>query len=280
MPPWETWPEVFDPRDELGSATPLLRCPGLDEVRARSPDASTLPSSPGPTSQTFSPRASLQPAYPLRSSWSARKLLQVQGASGAWNCALRSSTRRLLFGKCAGRAAWLAWRAGIPDAPGLWARQPPFSSARKPCRYPSQAKLQRTNSSTISNCFGAPDELDHPIGKYFIVLSVGSQAKQHAEERLLAAGAHSNALRVAIGAGASYGSAKCWPPDRWAEVAEWLNRRLQCRHTSCSAHPPKLPCLSPSLPACAARPFSHRENVRCRSPGASLSSATLFIGND
>jgi heptosyltransferase-2 len=31
-----------------------------------------------------------------------------------------------------------------------------------------------------------------------------------------------SALRIAIGAGASYGSAKCWPPPRFAEVANRL----------------------------------------------------------
>ena len=35
-------------------------------------------------------------------------------------------------------------------------------------------------------------------------------------------GVRSNAVRVAVGAGASYGSAKCWPPDRFAEVANRL----------------------------------------------------------
>ena len=30
------------------------------------------------------------------------------------------------------------------------------------------------------------------------------------------------AVRIAIGAGASYGSAKCWPPSRFAEVANRL----------------------------------------------------------
>jgi heptosyltransferase-2 len=30
-------------------------------------------------------------------------------------------------------------------------------------------------------------------------------------------------LRIAIGAGASYGSAKCWPPDRFAELANRLH---------------------------------------------------------
>ena len=64
--------------------------------------------------------------------------------------------------------------------------------------------------------------LDHVTGDSYIALNVDSQAKQHAEERLLAAGARSNVLRVAIGAGASYGSAKCWPPDRFAEVANRL----------------------------------------------------------
>jgi heptosyltransferase-2 len=34
---------------------------------------------------------------------------------------------------------------------------------------------------------------------------------------LVSAGARPNVTRIAIGAGASYGSAKCWPPDRFAD---------------------------------------------------------------
>jgi heptosyltransferase-2 len=40
---------------------------------------------------------------------------------------------------------------------------------------------------------------------------------------LLAAGARSQALRIAVGAGASYGSAKCWPPEQFAQA---LNKFL------------------------------------------------------
>jgi heptosyltransferase-2 len=42
-----------------------------------------------------------------------------------------------------------------------------------------------------------------------------------AAETLLEAGARAHTVRVAIGAGASYGSAKCWPPERFAQ---WANR--------------------------------------------------------
>src|SRR5258708_33767877 len=49
--------------------------------------------------------------------------------------------------------------------------------------------------------------------------------RRQAEQTLSSAGARANTTRIAIGAGASYGSAKCWPPDRFAD---FVNRfRLQ-----------------------------------------------------
>ena len=61
-----------------------------------------------------------------------------------------------LFLQNAFDAAWLAWRAGIPERIG-YARDGRSLLLTKPSRYPSPAKFQLTNSFTISNCCGAPD---------------------------------------------------------------------------------------------------------------------------
>jgi heptosyltransferase-2 len=52
-----------------------------------------------------------------------------------------------------------------------------------------------------------------------ISMNVPDARRNQAAQTLLEAGARPHAFRVAIGAGASYGSAKCWFPERFAEVA-------------------------------------------------------------
>src|SRR5712692_7013831 len=53
-----------------------------------------------------------------------------------------------------------------------------------------------------------------------IELRVDSAARERAEAALRRAGARSGALRIALGPGAAYGSAKCWPSERFAALAD------------------------------------------------------------
>jgi heptosyltransferase-2 len=55
-----------------------------------------------------------------------------------------------------------------------------------------------------------------------ITLHVPEEALREAEQKLLAAGARPGTRRIAIAPGAAYGSAKCWLPERYAEVADGL----------------------------------------------------------
>jgi heptosyltransferase-2 len=55
-------------------------------------------------------------------------------------------------------------------------------------------------------------------------LELAEEQRHRAEEILAAAGARQNVTRIAIGAGASYGSAKCWPPDRFADFVNRFRR--------------------------------------------------------
>jgi heptosyltransferase II len=64
-------------------------------------------------------------------------------------------------------------------------------------------------------------------GQSEISLTLSREAAELAEQKLVEAGVRARSSgaevnRVAIGAGASYGSAKCWLPERFAEVANRL----------------------------------------------------------
>ena len=61
----------------------------------------------------------------------------------------------------------------------------------------------------------------------FIELHVPEEKRRNADESLCKFGVRRGALRIAIGAGASYGSAKCWPPPRFAEVANRLQAEAE-----------------------------------------------------
>src|SRR5438045_5170057 len=68
--------------------------------------------------------------------------------------------------------------------------------------------------------------VDNPPPETFISLNVSQEAKKQAGQRLAALGVRGNALRIAVGAGASYGSAKCWPPEHFAAVADRLSAQF------------------------------------------------------
>src|SRR6266852_2300557 len=67
--------------------------------------------------------------------------------------------------------------------------------------------------------------LDQLPDEPHITLRVSDAARQRASQTLLEAGSRPHALRIAVGAGASYGSAKCWPPDRFAKALNALLSR-------------------------------------------------------
>jgi heptosyltransferase-2 len=117
-------------------------------------------------------------------------------------------------------AAWLAWRAGIPDRIGYArdGRRLLLTNAiavPKPGEIPAHEKFYYLE---LLRRAGWIDQLQDDV---HIALHVPEARRVKAAETLLEAGARAHTVRVAIGAGASYGSAKCWPPERFAQ---WANR--------------------------------------------------------
>ena len=112
-------------------------------------------------------------------------------------------------------AAWLAWRAGIPERVG-YARDGRSLLLTKKVPVPKHDEIPAHEQFYYLELLRRAGWVDSLPGESFIELDVSEEHRRQAEETLLSAGARPNAIRIAIGAGASYGSAKCWPPDRFA----------------------------------------------------------------
>ena len=122
-------------------------------------------------------------------------------------------------------AAWLAWRAGIPERIG-YARDGRSMLLSKPVRVPKSGEIPAHEQFYYLELLRRAGWLEELAGEAFIALKICPDSKDKAERGLLTAGCRPHALRIAIAAGASYGTAKCWPPSRFAEVANRLSSRF------------------------------------------------------
>ena len=118
-------------------------------------------------------------------------------------------------------AAWLAWRAGFPERIG-YARHGRSVLLTKAVPVPQPGEIPAHEKFYYLELLRRVGWLKDLPDDAFIPLNVSAEAGGRAADTLRDAGVRPGALRVAIGAGASYGSAKCWPPSRFAEVADRL----------------------------------------------------------
>ena len=107
-------------------------------------------------------------------------------------------------------AAWLAWRAGIPQRAG-YARDGRGPLLTKPIRVPKDSEIPRHESHYYLELIRRAGWIESRGEIAPIRLRVPSSAHEAAEASLLRAGAREGAWRCAIAPGASYGAAKCWP---------------------------------------------------------------------
>jgi heptosyltransferase-2 len=115
-------------------------------------------------------------------------------------------------------AAWLVWRAGIPERIGYARDGRSFLLTKsiptpKPGAIPAHEKFYYLELLRRAGWLRSLPDVER------IVLEVPEAQKRRASQTLQAAGARPDVFRLALGAGASYGSAKCWPPDRFAQFA-------------------------------------------------------------
>lgn len=118
-------------------------------------------------------------------------------------------------------AAWLAWRAGIPERVG-YSRDARRLFLTKAVPVPKRGEVPAHESFYYLEFLRRAGWLRELPEVQEIRLEVAAEATERAAEKLHIAGARRGARRIAMAPGAAFGSAKCWLPERFAALADRL----------------------------------------------------------
>lgn len=187
----------------------IMALPALRTVRARFPDAEI----------TILAKSYIAAIYEHQNV--CDRLLALE-SNGKFTVELRAQKYdSALLLQNAFQAAWITWRARIPERIG-YARDGRSFFLTKAIRVPRPGEIPAHEQFYYLELLHRAGWADGLAGEEHITLSVSEENRLRAEEFLAAAGALPGKVRIAVGAGASYGSAKCWPPDRFAELSNRL----------------------------------------------------------
>jgi lipopolysaccharide heptosyltransferase II len=175
-------------------------------------------------------------------------------------------------------AAWLAWRGGIPERIG-YARDGRGFLLTNPVPVPKAGEVPPHEKFYYLELIRRGGWIDSFPDETFITLNVSEQDRRRAADFLAQSGARLDSLRIAIGAGASYGSAKCWPPSRFAELANRLQSKTDADVIlfGTTAEAAVTRAISSEL---RRPPVDLTEKTAIADLPAVLSQCHLFIGND
>lgn len=175
-------------------------------------------------------------------------------------------------------SAWVAWRAGIPERIG-YARDGRSTLLTKAIPVPRPGEIPGHESCYYLELLRRAGWMERVFVPERIELQVSEEARSRAQEVLTSAGARSDRLRMAFGPGASYGSAKCWLPERFAELAD---RFMECFFADVILF--GMAAERSLLDAIAAgmrhRPVNLSGRTRVGDLPAYFSECHLFVGND
>lgn len=118
-------------------------------------------------------------------------------------------------------AAWLAWRARIPERIG-YARNGRGILLTKAIPVPKRDEIAAHEAYYYLALVQRAGWLETIPKVERISLRVSTEGSEAAEARLRDAGLVAGKRRIAIAPGAAFGSAKCWPAERFAAVADAL----------------------------------------------------------
>ena len=120
-------------------------------------------------------------------------------------------------------AAWISWRAGIPQRIG-YHRDGRGILLTKAIPVPKALEIPVHEKFYYVELLRRAGWLESLPEVLEISLSVTAERLEKAEQKLRTLGARAGAVRIAVGAGASYGSAKCWPAERFAQALNQIRR--------------------------------------------------------
>ena len=120
-------------------------------------------------------------------------------------------------------AAWIAWRGGIPERIG-YDRDARGLLLTQAIPVPKRGEIPAHEKYYYLELLRRAGWLDKLPEIPEISLRVADEDSQRAEGKLRSLGVRAGALRIAVAAVASYGSAKCWPPERFAEALNQMRR--------------------------------------------------------
>jgi len=175
-------------------------------------------------------------------------------------------------------AAWLAWRAGIPERIG-YARHARSFLLTQSVPLPQPGEIPAHEKYYYLELLRRAGWGHSVKDETLIGLRVPEEKRRSADEFLSKSGVRQGAMRIAVAAGASYGSAKCWPPLRFAEVANRLQSETEAEIIlfGTAAEANVSAAISAEMPR---PPLDLTGKTAIADLPALLSQCQLFIGND
>jgi heptosyltransferase-2 len=175
-------------------------------------------------------------------------------------------------------AAWVVWRAGIPERIG-YALDARGLLLTRAIAVPRRGEIPPHESYYYLELLRRAGWIDRIPEIEPISLGVSRSSREHAEETLTRAGVRPGVLRIAFAAGAAFGSAKCWPAERFAALADRLIAGLNA-DVILFGTPAERPVIQSIAGAMRYRPVMLAGETAIGELPALLAACHLFVGND